>query len=101
MEHRRNSTYVGDRPAYLSARKIAWPVLRPSCVQKISWDMKKNKTSEQAEGRVIGLDAHPDSFTAAILRGPTPSSAIIEKTCDNVPMSQLESWARKNAAEED
>jgi transposase len=63
--------------------------------------MKKNKTSEQAEGRVIGLDAHPDSFTAAIVRGPTPLSAIVEKTSDKVPMRQLESWARKNAAEQD
>ena len=30
--------------------------------------------------RVIGLDGHPDSFTAALLRGPTPAAAIVEKT---------------------
>ena len=26
--------------------------------------------------RVIGFDSHPDSFTAALLRGPTPASAV-------------------------
>jgi hypothetical protein len=29
--------------------------------------------------RVIGLDAHPDSFTAAVLRGSTPATAVVEK----------------------
>src|SRR3954470_17232232 len=63
--------------------------------------MKKDKTSEPGEGRVMGLDSHPDSFTAAVLQGPTPAAAIIEKTFNQVPMSRLESWARKNASEQD
>ena len=46
--------------------------------------------------RVIGFDAHPDSFTAAILRGPTPAAAVVEKTFHKVPMSQLQSWAKKH-----
>ncbi|HWI57570.1 MAG TPA: IS110 family transposase [Bacillota bacterium] len=51
--------------------------------------------------RVIGLDAHPDSFTTAIVRGPTPAAAIVEKTCNKVPLKQLESWAKKNTTEAD
>ncbi|MBA4149506.1 MAG: IS110 family transposase [Verrucomicrobia bacterium] len=62
--------------------------------------MKNDKTIQQ-ESRVIGFDSHPDSFTAAILRGPTPTAAIVEKTFEKVPMSQLESWARKNTTEQD
>ena len=51
--------------------------------------------------RVIGLDAHPDSFTAAILRGPTPAAAVVEKTFNKVPMAQLTSWASKHTTAQD
>ena len=51
--------------------------------------------------RVIGLDSHPDSFTAAILRGPTPKAAVVEKTFNKVPMHQLQSWAKKHTTEKD
>src|SRR4051812_37256541 len=61
--------------------------------------MKDNK--ERKEGRVIGFDSHPDSFTAAVLRGSTPAAAVTEKIFNKVPMSQLQSWARKNTIEED
>src|SRR5438132_6123789 len=52
-------------------------------------------------GRVIGFDAHPDSFTAAMLRGQTPAQAIIEKTFHKVPMAQLQSWAKKHTTSDD
>ena len=45
---------------------------------------------------MIGLDSHPDSFTAAILRGATPASAVVEKLFNQVPLSQLPSWAKKH-----
>ena len=51
--------------------------------------------------RVIGLDAHPDSFTAAIVRGPTPAAALVEKTFHKLPIGQLESWAKKNTTAKD
>jgi transposase len=51
--------------------------------------------------RVIGLDSHPDSFTAAILRGPTPAAAIVEKVFNKLPMGQLQSWARKHTTNKD
>src|SRR5689334_13137061 len=51
--------------------------------------------------RVVGFDSHPDSFTAAFLRGPTPAAAVIEKTFEKVPMERLASWARKHTTERD
>ena len=51
--------------------------------------------------RVIGFDSHPDSFTAAILRGPTPAAAVVEKTFNKVPMAQLLNWAQKHTATAD
>jgi len=45
---------------------------------------------------VIGLDAHPDSFTAALLRGPTPAAAIVEKVFNHVPLARLSSWASQH-----
>jgi len=46
--------------------------------------------------RVIGLDSHPDTFTAAIVRGPTPAAAIVEQTFNQVPLARLSSWAQKH-----
>src|SRR2546422_5112887 len=51
--------------------------------------------------RVIGFDSHPDSFTAALLRGPTPAAAVTEKIFNKVPMSQLQSWAKKHTSTQD
>ena len=51
--------------------------------------------------RVIGFDCHPDSFTAAVLRGPTPAAAIVEKIFNKVPIDQLQSWTKKHTLPED
>jgi transposase len=51
--------------------------------------------------RVIGFDAHPDSFTAAVLRGPTPAAAVVEKVFNKLPMAQLPSWAQKHTTAQD
>src|SRR5436190_18010589 len=59
-----------------------------------------NQETKSVE-RVVGLDGHPDSFTAAPLRGPTPASAIVEKVFNKVPLGQLESWAQKHTTEQD
>jgi transposase len=58
------------------------------------------KTQPQFE-RVVALDAHPDSFTAALVRGPTPLAAVIEKVFNKVPMSQLEKWIQKHTTQRD
>jgi transposase len=60
-------------------------------------DMEKNETPI----RIIGLDCHPDTFTAAIVRGSTPASAVVEKTFDQVSNDRLESWVKKNTIEQD
>ena len=59
-----------------------------------------NEESKSVE-RVIGFDAHPDSFTAAILRGPTPAAAVVEKVFNKVPLAQLSNWAKKHTTAQD
>src|SRR5512136_389957 len=59
-----------------------------------------NDRSDSVE-RVIGFDAHPDSFTAAILRGPTPAAAVVEKIFNKVPLAQLPNWAQKHTTAQD
>lgn len=54
-----------------------------------------------ATQRVIGLDAHPDTFTAALLRGQTPAAALTEKMFNKVPMAQLKNWAKKHTTAQD
>jgi transposase len=51
--------------------------------------------------RVIGFDSHPDTFAAAILRGPTPAAAQVEKLFNKVPIEQLVSWAKKHTSPKD
>lgn len=46
--------------------------------------------------RTIGLDCHPDSFTAALLGGQTPATALTEKIFNKVPFGQLARWAQKH-----
>jgi len=60
--------------------------------------MDKNAT---ANPRVIGLDAHPDTFTAALLRGSIPATALTEKLFDHVPLAQLARWAKKHTTADD
>jgi transposase len=60
--------------------------------------MNNNSTSVE---RVIGVDSHPDSFTAAVLRGETPAQAFVEKMFHKVPMAQLQSWAKKHTTGND
>lgn len=60
-----------------------------------------DKSNPDSKARVIGLDAHPDTFTAALVRGPTPAAAITEKVFNKIPMRQLASWARKHTEEDD
>jgi transposase len=62
--------------------------------------MKKNAKPNPAP-RVVGLDCHPDTFTAALLRGPTPATAVVEQTFDQVPLDRLTQWARKHTTEHD
>lgn len=54
-----------------------------------------------AVSRVVGLDVHPDSFTASILQGPTPLAAVVLQTFNKVPIAQLASWAKKNTLPSD
>jgi transposase len=51
--------------------------------------------------RVIGLDSHPDTFTAALLSGSTPAAAITEKLSNQVPLAQLSGWAQKHTTPDD
>jgi len=51
--------------------------------------------------RVIGLDVHPDTFTAALLLGQTPAQAVVEKMFNKVPMAGLQSWAKKHTTAQD
>jgi len=53
------------------------------------------------ERRVIGLDIHPDTFTAAALVGLDAAKAQIQWVTQSLPMTQLETWASSNTRAED
>jgi len=56
--------------------------------------MNANHTSPPApQGRVIGLDLHPDVFSAAALAGRDAATAQVEQSWERRPTAELEKWA--------
>jgi transposase len=56
--------------------------------------MKANETSAPAAtGRIIGLDLHPDVFSAAALSGRDAATATVAQSWDRRPTAELEAWA--------
>lgn len=89
-------TYIGDRPGYLSAmyRLIPFSVrLHPQACTSMNTNATANPPPDV---RTIGLDAHPDTFTAALVRGLIPAQAIVENQFIQVPLSRLETWAKQH-----
>lgn len=54
-----------------------------------------------AKGRVIGLDCHPDTFTAAVFRGTTPHDARKLSTHPDMSLKKLLDWAAKDFTRDD
>ena len=63
-------------------------------------ELKRNEPSPPAPavpapgGRVIGLDLHPDVFSAAALAGREAATARVAQSWERRPTAELESWAR-------
>jgi transposase len=62
--------------------------------------MKTKETSAPpaAVGRVVGLDLHPEVFSAAVLSGRDAATAQVVQNWDRLPTSDLAKWAAKLAA---
>ncbi len=54
-----------------------------------------------ANGRIIGLDCHPDTFTAAVFIGQTPHDARKITSRENLTMEELLRWASEELTAED
>ena len=87
----------GDRPEYLSACNRLTRFRPPA---PLLGNTKMDKNANLLP-RVIGFDCHPDTFTAALLQGPTPAAAVTEKIFNQVPLAHLASWTKKHTALQD
>lgn len=58
---------------------------------------KDTSAPPAAAGRVIGLDLHPDVFSAAALSGREAATAQVVQNWDRWPTEALERWARQLA----
>ena len=54
-----------------------------------------------SKGRVIGLDCHPDTYTAAVFRGTTPHDARKLTSRENLCLQSLMDWSAKEFTRED
>lgn len=52
-------------------------------------------------GRIVGLDCHPDTFTAAVFRGQTPHDARKLQSRENLCLPSLLAWAQAEFTAED
>jgi len=55
----------------------------------------KNQTRKKRGPLVVGIDIHPDIFCACLMTGKTNSEAAIFKRYNDIPIDQLERWAKK------
>ena len=53
------------------------------------------------KGRVIGLDCHPDTYTAAVFRGSTPHDARKLASRENLCLQSLMDWSAREFTRED
>jgi transposase len=56
--------------------------------------MNEQKESAASSGRIIGLDLHPDVFSAAALAGREAATAKPVQQWDRLATGQLETWAK-------
>ena len=63
--------------------------------------MTEGLPSANEIGRTVGLDSHPDLFSAAILAGNDPAKAKVLKVFDKLPIDSLETWAAKHLLPQD
>jgi transposase len=54
-----------------------------------------------AQGRIIGLDCHPDTYTAAVFRGSTPHDARKLTSRENLCLQELLQWVAREFGRED
>jgi transposase len=54
------------------------------------------KTKDKQDKRIIGVDMHPDVFSAAALQGASPAQAAAQWVHDRQPVAKLEAWAEKH-----
>ena len=54
-----------------------------------------------AKGRIIGLDCHPDTFTAAVFKGSTPHDARKLSSHPDMSLKKLLDWAAKEFTRDD
>ena len=52
-------------------------------------------------GRAVGLDIHPDTFAAAILKGRDPLSARLVLSVTRQPLEALGAWAARHTTRDD
>jgi hypothetical protein len=73
----------------------------PSSKQQQHSKRKEAKKMERSNGRIVGLDVHPDSFAGAILEGSDPWRARVVSTSRRVALEELERWSKRHSDPKD
>jgi hypothetical protein len=66
----------------------------------VKYHERKYKYKPHRTGDWLGCPAG-QTFTAALLQGPTPAAPVLQKTFNQVPLAQLTRWAQKHTTPQD
>ena len=53
------------------------------------------------KGKIIGVDCHPDIFTASVVKGTTPYDMVHLETKGDITFNELTKWASENFTSQD
>src|SRR3954462_6712553 len=84
--------------AYLNAMCAPAPGRLPNNATKITMKTKETSAPPATAGRVVGLDLHPEVFSAAVLSGRDAATAQVVQNWDRWPTRDLAKWSAQLAA---
>ena len=90
---------IGDRPLKKTSLPIKKKTLRPEPPSQAAEIYAAPKPPSR--GQIIGLDCHPDTYTAAVFVGTTPHDARKVATRDQLSLEQLLAWVGASFTHED
>ena len=79
------------------------PPTQPKIPAKIPPDQRETYLAPPppAKGKIIGLDCHPDTFTAAVFQGTTPHDARKLSSHPDMSLKKFVEWVTRECTKED
>lgn len=88
-----NVTFRSHCHHHLTIRRVA---NQTTATVSMSKQQKQSRKKSSRPVRIVGVDSHPDIFSATWLTGATNDQAKVVHRSVDVPIADIESWATRN-----